>query len=714
MLKMKYLWTLALVALCVSLASGMAFSQDSWSINLWDDDDDPDTDDVAQMEFPAGIAWELSEDATLTALNDGTTTWTVADVYALICQEATFWGTDPVLVAADVAPDETADFTMTLTAPPITGTFPVSLTMSKGGAPFGPGLAEAEIMVTRFPDTTGGSAGEWAASQIEGCAGRVPFIVLGFGDGLYRPVQNVSRGTMAVYIRRAMGIAELVPAEATFDDVALDYWASKDIEALAADDATAGGPVIAGYGDGTYQPDWLVTRGQMAKFIALGAELAVEAPEDIVDDVFPDVPADYWAANFIKACKDASIVLGYTDGFYRPGNNVSRDQMAVYAYKGFIAPTTCAVVTGGPGLTDTNPESSMPDVGWESNTSNPLFAYVLFESAKMGPELLAGANGTWDITFEYRDAAAPTHVMALATVNVDDLTATGDYFLVSAAVPDTLATGDYILAVMVEDKTGVQLQLPRTVALDVTVPPPPPGPEGPFVPDALDSAAGVWDTVTPRFADPPPDGDGHQQFDYKQNITGGSLVNLMDSDDRYLTISIDPKSDSDDAAECCDGNLGATLVWSGVVVPTAATDLTVTVEYHVDGAGFECCSSNPCDSWGGDNPTGVIEYGWGVGLIDFSDVAGGSSWNLSAFGDEADLYSQFDYTDPAQTDGEFARNPIVDETIVWTVPIADAAKYISSGVAGVPDGTLAIHWCGGASSYRLIDKATIYFEGVAP
>jgi hypothetical protein len=508
---------------------------------------------------------------------------------------------------------------------------------------------------------------------------------------------------MAVYIRRAMGIPQLTPAEDTFSDVDDTYWAYTDIEALAADDATAGGPVITGYGDGSYQPDWLVTRGQMAKFIALGAELTLEDPADIVDDVFPDVPADYWAANFIKACKDASIVLGYTDGLYRPGNNVSRDQMAVYAYKGFIAPTTCAIVLGGPGLTDTNPTTTMPDVGWTSNLSNPLFAYVLFDSAKMGPELLAGANGTWDITFEFREADAPTHVAALATVNVDDLTATGDYFLVSVNVPDTMVTGNYALAVMVEDKTGVQRELWRTVPFTVTVPPPPPGPEGPFAPTALENS--VWDTVAPRMDDDPDDKDGdgdHPQFDNKVYITGGSMVNLIDSDDHYLTMGYNPLDD------CCDGDMGTTLVWSDVVVPTDATDLTITVEYHVAGVppGGDCCDNNSCEMWGGD-AWDNIEYGWGVGVIDWTDP-----WQVS-YG-TADLYKDFDYPGP-EDDFIYTRMPVLDESVVWTVPIADAvAKYVSSGVTDVPDGTIAIHWCGGTMKNFYIDVATIYFEGVVP
>jgi Tol biopolymer transport system component len=45
---------------------------------------------------------------------------------------------------------------------------------------------------------------------------------------------------------------------------------------------------------------------------------------------FADVPADHWAAGYIRACVAAGIVAGYSDGTYRPATPVDRAQMAVY------------------------------------------------------------------------------------------------------------------------------------------------------------------------------------------------------------------------------------------------------------------------------------------------------------------------------------------------------------------------------------------------
>jgi hypothetical protein len=50
---------------------------------------------------------------------------------------------------------------------------------------------------------------------------------------------------------------------------------------------------------------------------------------------FTDVPADYWAYRHVEYCVGAGIVQGYADGSYRPANEVTRDQMAVYVQRAF-------------------------------------------------------------------------------------------------------------------------------------------------------------------------------------------------------------------------------------------------------------------------------------------------------------------------------------------------------------------------------------------
>ena len=744
MLKMKYLWTLALVALCVSLASGMAFAQDSWAVGMWDDDDDADTADVPNVDLPLGLNWGGTYDAAVSAVNDGTTTWTKAAGYQLLSVEGTTdvglvltdrWGLTAVDLTKDesIAPIGEKAWAFTFTAPPISGALDCNWVMGLNGIPIetalaGPWvLADADddpdtpdvpilvpVMITRFPDTTAGTAGEWAASQIEGCAGRLAPIVLGFGDGLYRPAMFVNRGTMAVYIRRAMAIPELTPEEDTFSDVDPTYWAYKDIEALAAamvdddnDPDTPDVPVIAGYGDGTYQPDWLVTRGQMAKFIALGGmvpqptddELAAIAdpgdPAYVEGYFFPDVPLGYWADNFIYALKDAGIVLGYGDGFYRPGNNVSRDQMAVYAYKAFIAPTTNIVVLGGPAVTDVDLTTIPSYHGWTSATIDPDWAYLEFDASLVGPEL-AGAD-TWDIVFSFAAIATPTTIEDTASVNLDaaDLTGvTGDYFTVAAKVPK-MTSGQKIMYTLVEGMDG-PTQLARTVAFELLEPPPPPG--SPRPPNAVGTAD--WNALN---AD---DRAGGVQF-------SGTFSNMKTSDDSYYVMknpTLPVTTWADPGSECCTSS-GFNLEWTGIEIPVGATEMKLTLEFHgggtdLDQNGMSCCSNNMCEEWGSPWVDGVnVCYGWGLLMADMVDGWGGEIQDTPAEG--AYFYPADPGPPPEPAYWGFAYMPFgnsssADEVMTFTTN--DWTNY-------VVDGKAMVHFCaGGSLPYLYIDECMLEFN----
>jgi hypothetical protein len=111
-------------------------------------------------------------------------------------------------------------------------------------------------------------ATHWAYRFIEYCANPVQDVVKGFEDGTYQPNQAVNRGQMAAYIGRAMAggdsfFASYVPTGGpSFPDVAATFWAYKYVEYIA----NAG--VVKGYADGNYHPDIVVTRDQMAVYVA--------------------------------------------------------------------------------------------------------------------------------------------------------------------------------------------------------------------------------------------------------------------------------------------------------------------------------------------------------------------------------------------------------------------------------------------------------------
>ncbi len=116
-------------------------------------------------------------------------------------------------------------------------------------------------------------------------------------------------------------------------------WAAPQIAQCNRTATEASNFIVQGYGDDTYQPTWVVTRGQMAVFIARAAGYTDDPPVDgegNPDPSFQDVPDSYWAYTEIEQCVANGVVQGYADYFgtgidaYLPGASVDRGQMAVY------------------------------------------------------------------------------------------------------------------------------------------------------------------------------------------------------------------------------------------------------------------------------------------------------------------------------------------------------------------------------------------------
>jgi len=99
--------------------------------------------------------------------------------------------------------------------------------------------------------------------------------------------------------------------------------------------------VVSGYPENLYKPQNLVNRGEMSKFIFIGAGVS----ENTTCGNFPDVPPGVNAPFYLEitSLKCAQIVSGYpqSDGsfLYKPNNNVSRGEMAKFIKNAFNIPT---------------------------------------------------------------------------------------------------------------------------------------------------------------------------------------------------------------------------------------------------------------------------------------------------------------------------------------------------------------------------------------
>lgn len=103
-------------------------------------------------------------------------------------------------------------------------------------------------------------------------------------------------------------------AQANLSDIS-GNWAEPFIRVL-----TENG-IIAGYPDGTFQPDRPVTR---AEFAALVNKAFPDAPEVRAALNFRDVPRGFWASEAIQKATATGFLAGYPDRTFQPGESIKR------------------------------------------------------------------------------------------------------------------------------------------------------------------------------------------------------------------------------------------------------------------------------------------------------------------------------------------------------------------------------------------------------
>ncbi|WP_061808952.1 S-layer homology domain-containing protein [Rossellomorea vietnamensis] len=143
-------------------------------------------------------------------------------------------------------------------------------------------------------------------------------IINGFNEGTFAPSKPVTRAAAAAMIGRAIGLDGEQRAT-TFEDVGQSNFASGYIQSAVE------AKVISGYTDGTYKPGKVVTRGEMAIFLARAFDLTVKA-----ETSFRDVSPSMAASDSILKILAEGITGGYTDGTYRPNQDVTRDQFSAF------------------------------------------------------------------------------------------------------------------------------------------------------------------------------------------------------------------------------------------------------------------------------------------------------------------------------------------------------------------------------------------------
>ena len=121
----------------------------------------------------------------------------------------------------------------------------------------------------------------------------------------------------------------------TFTDVEGDY--EKAIEMLVA----LG--IVDGYEDGTYRPERVVTRAEMAKLmvVALGYSDLVTGSKSNFSDT-----QGHWADAYIALAAGKGIVIGDGDGRFRPDSTVSYDEAITMLVRGLGYTDNCNELKG--------------------------------------------------------------------------------------------------------------------------------------------------------------------------------------------------------------------------------------------------------------------------------------------------------------------------------------------------------------------------------
>ena len=101
-----------------------------------------------------------------------------------------------------------------------------------------------------------------------------------------------------------------------------------DIQAKDAVNMLTSLGVIEGYEDGSFNPDGTVTRAEMAKMIfVVRNNTADDAAYADVTTNLTDING-HWAEGYVKFCESQGIIAGYGDGTFRPDEIVTGTEAA--------------------------------------------------------------------------------------------------------------------------------------------------------------------------------------------------------------------------------------------------------------------------------------------------------------------------------------------------------------------------------------------------
>jgi subtilisin family serine protease len=195
----------------------------------------------------------------------------------------------------------------------------------------GPHTVTAHYVSQHFSDVP---PSHWAYSQIEACFGAeiVQGYDDGKYHPEYPVTRDQMAVYIARALAGGDAAVPAGPAQATFADVPTTFWAYRHIE-YDYDEGVVTGYDAERYAPGDPVDRGQMAVYVARAMVAPGGDAAIPDPEPPA--TFPDVPVSFWSYKHVEYCVGQGVVQGYDDGTYHPEYPVTRDQMAVYIARAF-------------------------------------------------------------------------------------------------------------------------------------------------------------------------------------------------------------------------------------------------------------------------------------------------------------------------------------------------------------------------------------------
>lgn len=173
----------------------------------------------------------------------------------------------------------------------------------------------------RFEEFTDVSKNDWYYSSVTSL--KQLGILSGKAAGRFEPNAQLTR---AEALKVALAVANIAPTAkytGNFTDVSRTAWYAPVIAT-----AVQRG-IVRGYGDGTFRPDSPVNRAEIVAMLLAAKQ--VELPHGSADQIFTDVAPNAWYARYVNYGKAKGIIGGYPDGSFHPDSLVNRAELAKIA-----------------------------------------------------------------------------------------------------------------------------------------------------------------------------------------------------------------------------------------------------------------------------------------------------------------------------------------------------------------------------------------------